>query len=71
MSVIWWSQISVMPASAALATQSAVSSLGSSRTAASTGAGSEAKSGQAWSPSTFSAVGSTAYTVLPRFLSAL
>ena len=45
MSVIWWIQISFTPASAALATHAAVSSLGSSSTAASTGLGSAAKSG--------------------------
>ena len=44
-SVIWWIQILRTPASAALATHAAVSSLGSSRTAASTGPGSAAKSG--------------------------
>ena len=44
-SVIWWIQILRTPASAALATYAAVSSLGSSRTDASTGPGSAAKSG--------------------------
>ena len=43
-SVIWWIQIRSTPASAALVTQAAVSSLGSSRTAASTGPGSAPKS---------------------------
>ena len=44
-SVIWWIQILVTPASAALATHAAVSSLGSSSTAAWTGWGSMVKSG--------------------------
>ena len=43
-SVIWWIQTRCTPASAALATHAAVSSLGSSSTAASTGPGSSPKS---------------------------
>ena len=69
-SVIWWIQTFLMPASAARSTQAAVSSLGSSSTAASTGAGRYLKSGKALSPSMSPEPGSTAYTVLPAFLRA-